>query len=138
MTRQEALALLRLGAEAERIEAAVILRSQGRKDDLPRVRSARRSCELDERVRVELLKTRLALEEMGAADAGQTDERLSDAETRADAYARAVQDTTFEIVDELRRLVGFARGSAAAELDGFSYSRTRADFDRLSALFGRS
>lgn len=133
MTREEALALLRVGAEAERIEAAVVLRSQGRQDDLPRVRRAALR-ELDERVRVELLKTRMALEEVGSAEAGQTDERLSDTETRADAYARAVQDTTFEIVHELRRLVGFARGSAAGEIDGFSYSRTRADFDRLSAL----
>jgi signal transduction histidine kinase len=135
MTREQALDLLKFGPTTERMEAAVVLRSRGGPEDL---RSVRRALlrELDERVRAELVKTRTALEDL--ADERGPGELVGDDmtadETRADAYARAVQDTTYEIVHELRRLVGFARDSAIAEIESFEGSGTKADFDRLSEL----
>ena len=133
MTREEALHLLRLGSTADRLEAAVVLRSAGVGGDAARVRRAILR-ELDERVRTELVKTRIALEAADTPASEAEEEQLSTTESRADAYARGVQDTTFEIVHELRRLVGFARGSAAGEIPDFANSQTRADFDRLSSL----
>jgi signal transduction histidine kinase len=131
VTRQEALGFLRHGSVTERLEAAVVLRTVGEPRDAIRIRRSL-LVETDERVRTELIKSRLDLQQ---PDVDDTDaEELSGAATRADAYARGVRDTSMEVVHELRRLVGFARGSASRELRDFESSDTRRDFDRVSDL----
>ena len=74
-----------------------------------------------------------------ASSAGADTDPASDSETqvaqtRSDIHAQAVQETTYRIVHELRKVAGFVRDSAFEEFEGFSDSRTCRDLETLHAL----
>lgn len=136
MSREEALRLLRVGSATERGDAARALGALATAEDLATLRLARNR-ELDHYVRSALDDAIVRARER-VSDAGEEPPAVESepeiAQTRSDIYAQALQETSYRIVHELRKVAGFVRDSAFEEFEDFAVSRTYRDLETLQAL----